>query len=124
MQTLISLREVLETTLIYISQYIKCTYGHFEEMQKMTDLFRGKKGFSQKTLILLFSSKLNILNFTLSRKKDFKKLSLSKKNLLNEFYDQYSFDHSIIKYHNGKKKDLKLNFQITLQKLILKLVWR
>ena len=65
----------------------------------------------------MFLLKLNILNFTFITEERFQKISLSKKNLLNEFYDQYSFDHSIIKYHNGKKKDVKIKLPNNFKKI-------
>ena len=57
----------------------------------------------------------NLKYYSYQGRKISKKLSVSKKNLINEIYNQYSFDESILRYHNnrGLKKKIVLpkNFE-------------
>ena len=52
----------------------------------------------------------NLKYYSYQGRKISKKLSVSKKNLINEIYNQYSFDESILRYHNnrGLKKKIVL----------------
>ena len=52
----------------------------------------------------------NLKYYSYQGRKISKKLSFSKKNLINEIYNQYSFDESILRYHNnrGLKKKIVL----------------
>ena len=46
-----------------------------------------------------------------------KKISLSQKNIINKFYDQYSFDDLIVQYHNNKNSEKKLTLPKNFQKV-------
>ena len=46
-----------------------------------------------------------------------KKLSLSKRDLINKFYDKFSLDHLIVQYHNSKFLKKKIHFSKKFNKI-------
>lgn len=66
---------------------------------------------------MLFSKNLRSKYYSYQGRKISKKISQSKKKLINDFYDRFSFDQSIIQYHNQENTKQKLKFPDQFKKV-------
>ena len=74
------------------------------------DLFHGKKQTYQKNFRnFLFSLKIEYPKYySYQGRKVTKKISLSKRDLIEKIYNQYSLDEYVIKYHHNKNFNKKI----------------
>ena len=74
------------------------------------DLFHGKKQTYQKNFRnFLFSLKIEYPKYySYQGRKVSKKISLSKRDLIEKIYNQYSLDEYVIKYHHNKNFNKKI----------------